>query len=198
MGRHRMSIALAAVLVMAAACGVAGSGNLVTEQRDVGSFDSIDVSAGIDVVLTVDAGANPSVTVTYDDDVIDDVETQVIGTTLNIRYRQNVVIRNIGGGRIVEVTMPSVDEIELSGGSDLRGSGEADTYRLTASGGSDADLGDLEARDIVLDASGGSDVRVFASSSVEGEASGGSNVTVFGGPDRVMIDTSGGSDVNLR
>jgi len=198
MSRYAFASALTAVVLLTAACGAAGSGDLVTENRDVGNFESIDVSAGIDVVLTIDAGADPSVSVTYDDNVIDDVETRVSGTTLNIRYRENFVIRNIGGGRIVEVTMPSVQEIELSGGSDLTGSGEVDTYRLTASGGSDADLEALEAQDVVLDVSGGSDVRVFASSSVEGEASGGSDVTVYGGPERVLIDTSGGSDVNLR
>lgn len=186
-------------MLVLAACGISGSGNLVTESRQVGEFDSLDVSAGIDVILTVDRDADPQVSVTYDDNVIDDVVTRVRGDTLVIEFRSNFTfIGTLDGDRVVEVTVPSLDEIEMSGGSSVTGSGEVDSYRLRASGGSNADLRSLEADEIDLDASGGADVEVFASESVEGDASGGSDVTVYGDPDRVLINTSGGAEVDVR
>ncbi len=45
---------------------VQGSGNLVTETREVGSFTRIDVRGGANVELRVDPSVLQSVSVTYD------------------------------------------------------------------------------------------------------------------------------------
>lgn len=181
------------------ACGVTGSGNLVTEVREVGRFDSIDVSEGIDVELVVDGASQPGVSVTYDDDLISDVVTRVRGDTLVVEYADPPrPINRIGGGRVVVVTVDSIEEIELSGGSDIQGSGRDDGYLLTLSGGSDADLRDLEVSRVELEVSGGSDASIYATESVEGDVSGGSSVTIFGEPESVSVDSSGGSDIRIR
>lgn len=195
---RRAIIGMAALALMLAACSNIGSGNLITETRDVGDFDSIDVSAGINVELTVDPSADQNVTVTYDDNVIDDVVTRVSGDTLIIEYRTSFVGSIGGSGRVVEVTAPDLVDVDISGGADLTATGDVDSYRIDASGGADADLRDLEAVNVEVDASGGADVSVFATGTVEGDASGGSDVTVYGDPDSVLIDTSGGANVNIR
>ncbi len=182
-------------LIALTACGTVGSGDVVTEDRTVGSFDSLDISEGIEVELTVDPGASPSVVLHFDDNLLDQVVTELRGDTLVIEFEGMLSI--VGGDRWVEVVADSIESIEVSGGSDLRGSGTVDGYELRVSGGSDVDLGDLEARSVEIDVSGGSDVRVYASESIEGEASGGSDVMVLGDPDRSRVDTSGGSDVDF-
>lgn len=197
--RNSVAVLIAGLALAVAACGMTGSGNLITEERDVGEFDSIDVSAGIDLILTIDPDAEHSVTVTYDDNIIDEVDTRVRNGTLFIDYRTSLtLVGSFGSDRVVEVTAPALDGIEASGGSSVVASGRLDAYSVTASGGADTDLRDLEAEEVEVDASGGADVEIYARDSVTGEASGGADVEVFGDPDNVRVDTSGGADVRIR
>jgi hypothetical protein len=177
-----------------AACGPMGSGNLVSEERVVGEFEGIHVSGGIDLALTVDPSADVSVTVVYDDNLLERIETEVEGTTLVIRSRGSYSVS--GPGRLVEVTTPALEELAASGGSDVDGSGTLDMLVIAASGGSDLDLSDLVAGSVSVNASGGSDVTVNVTEEVVGSASGGSNLTILGDPASQRIDVSGGADVS--
>ena len=188
--------ALASASLVLGACIGSGSGNLVSEERVVDPFDSIDVSSGLNVELTVDPDAEQMVVVNIDDNLLDRLETRVDGRTLVVSIEG--VVNIFGSGRGVEIVMPELVAIEISGGADVRGSGVTDAYSLSASGGSDSDLEDLTARDVVVNISGGADARITASGSVEGEASGGSDLTIFGDPSSVLVDTSGGSDVDIE
>jgi hypothetical protein len=185
-----------ALALVAAGCGVIGSGDLVAEAREVGSFDNLDISEGINVQLVVDPGAVPSVSVYYDDNLLDKVITEVRGDTLTLEFDGSVTVT--GSGRFVDVVVGDLGEIEISGGADLEGTGTVDGYRLTASGGADVDLSDLVAETVEVDASGGADVRVHASASIDGEASGGADVRIYGDPDHSRVDTSGGADVDYE
>ena len=196
LNRSLLVLLLPLGLLTLTACGSTGSGNLITETRDVGSFTRIDVSGGVTVELTVDPNASQSVSVTYDDNLLEDVVTRVDANTLIIELEGVFLIT--GSGRFVTVVTEVIDGIEASGGSDVTGSGVIDSYRLTASGGSDVDLRDLQASSVEIDSSGGADVQVFASESITGEASGGSDVEIFGSPANVNVDESGGADVTVR
>jgi hypothetical protein len=180
--------------VLIAACGPIGSGDLVSEDREVGEFEGIQVSGGIDLVLTVDPAADVSVTVVYDDNLLERIETEVEGTTLVIRSRGSYSVS--GPGRHVEVTTPALEELAASGGSDVEGSGTLDMLVIAASGGSDLDLSDLVAGSVSVNASGGSDVTVNVTEEVVGSASGGSNLTILGDPTSQRVDVSGGADVS--
>ena len=183
-------------LLTLTACGSTGSGNLITETRDVGSFTRIDAGGGVNIDLTVDPNASQSVSVTYDDNLLDNVVTRVDGDTLIVELEGAFLVT--GSGRFVAVVTDFIDGIEASGGSDLTGNGVIESYQLRASGGSDVDLRDLKASSVEIDASGGTDVQVFASESITGTASGGSNVEVSGSPATVNVDQSGGADFTIR
>jgi hypothetical protein len=189
----RLSGAVIAVMSIAA-CGPIGSGDLVSEEREVGEFEGIHVSGGIDLDLTVDPAAAVSVTVVYDDNLLERIETEVEGTTLVIRSRGSYSVS--GPGRLVEVTTPVLEELAASGGSDVDGSGTLDMLLIAASGGSDLDLSDLVAGSVSVNASGGSDVTVNVTEEVVGSASGGSDLIILGDPASQHIDVSGGADVN--
>ncbi len=181
------------IALVVSACLVAGSGDIVTEEREVGSFRSISIGGGVDVELVVDPSAVQSVSVTYDDDLLDRVEPRVEGDVLIVEL--SGIVNVIGSGRFVSITMSEVDTIEASGGSDLTATGETDSYQLNASGGSDSDLSGLIASFVAVSVSGGADARIFASESAVGKASGGSDITVLGNPAQLNISTSGGADV---
>ena len=190
----RTVLAVAVALVLSS-CGAVGSGDILTEQREVDTFDRVEVSGGMAVDLLVEPDATQEVTVTFDDNLLDRVVTRVNGNTLIIEFDGGAQFT--GAGRFVAVIMPSLEAVIAGGGADVIGSGAETTIQVRASGGSNVDLTDLAARTVELEASGGSDVVVFASQAVTGEASGGSNVTVFGNPTEVSVDSTGGSDVSL-
>lgn len=196
-GQKVVGMALVAVVaLLVTACGAIGSGDIITEQREVDPFDRVEVSGGMAVDLLVDPAATPEVTVTYDDNLIDRVATRVRGSTLFVEFEDSVQLT--GAGRFVAVIVPSLQSVKASGGSDVVGSGVNDELRVEASEGSNVDLTDLTTRAVSLDASGGSDMAINASETVTGGASGGSDVTVVGGPSEVSVDSSDGSDVSVE
>lgn len=197
LNRHGLPLLLAALVLLLAGCdGEVGSGEIVTEERSVDAFDNLDIRDGVNVELTIDAGADPSVSVSYDDNLLDNVITRVSGDTLVIEFSGSIV--SFGGrGRVVNVVVDSIDQIETSGGANLTASGSIGSYTLEASGGANADLSGLEAASIEVRVSGGANVEVFATEEIEGDASGGANLTVVGSPGTVAIDSSGGANVDV-
>jgi hypothetical protein len=198
-----MFLLLTAVALLLAACdeggligGERGSGDLVAESRDVGAFTNIDASGAINLDLRVDPAVSHSVTVNYDDNILDNVVTRLDGDTLIIKLDGSV---NLTGNadRVVVVTMPDLAKLEASGASDVRVAGSVSSYRLDASGASQVDLRELEAIDIEVDISGASDVDLFATGTVRGDVSGASDVKVLGEPVSVLIDSSGASTVDI-
>lgn len=186
-------LALAVACIVLGACGTSGSGNLVSENRSPGQFEAISVSDGINLELNVDPSATVDVVVTYDDNLIDQIRTDVQGGELAITADGSFNI--MGGGRSVMVSVPDLVGLTASGGSDVVGSGELDELDLEASGGADVDLSNLPIQRITVNTSGGADVTVQPIESVVGEATGGSNLNIDGNPDVVDVETSGGADV---
>lgn len=217
---------LGAVLLLAAllaACdtnimgtGERGSGNMVTETRDVAGFDAIDVGSALRLDLVVDPEAAPSVVVTFDDNIIDMVVTRVSGGTLVLDIDGSV---NLTGSadRSISVTMnklvaldaseaSDVDvtgatnelvNLDVSGASDVEVEGTTNSYNLDASGASSVDLRDLIATDSEVDVSGASSVDLYATGTVRGSASGASNLEIYGDPTSVLVDSSGASSVDI-
>jgi hypothetical protein len=187
-------IAAAALGLVVAACGTMGSGDVVTEERPLSGFDRVSVSGAMDAEITVEAGAGFRVTVRADDNLIEQIETDVVGTTLEIGSTGSFVNPT---EKVVVVVMPDLAAIEASGASDVTASGVVDALVVDASGASDVDTAALDAETVNVDVSGASDVTVFARSAVTGEASGASNVDILGSPATVQVETSGASDVDF-
>ena len=176
--------------------GETGSGNLVTEAREVDSFDGIIVSSAINLQVSVDSEASRAVTVTYDDNILDNLVTRVDGDTLIIELEGSL---NLTGdvARMVEVVTPTLVELDASGAASVDVTGSTPGLALTVSGASSVDLNDFEVGDVDVDASGASSVLINATGDVTGSASGASSVTVRGNPTNVSIDTSGASSVDV-
>lgn len=128
--------------------GVSGSGDLVTREIDASGFSKLNISHAYDA--TIRAGDSFSVSVTADDNLIDSVDIAASGDTLRadldgVDSLRNVTLR-------LDVTMPALTEVELSGAShaDIEGFGSIEELRLDASGASSfngsIDVGRLELR----------------------------------------------------
>ena len=88
--------------------------------------------------------------------------------------------------------------ISVSGGCDCYIKGITQKLSIDSSGGADTECGELEAEDVTINASGGSDIDAVANSTLSLTASGGADVHIKGNPQIVHWDVSGGADVEFN
>ena len=189
---RRLSILVVVAALAAMGCGPAGSGNIATVERGVPAFDRIHISEGLDLALEFGPGGQ-RVMVTYDDNLVDRISTEVIDGELIIEIAES--FRVTGSGRFVTVKTPELTILEADSGADIRATGATGSVRLVASGGASLDFSLLNVTDIEVEASGGAYVAVTATGAVTGEASGGAEVLVIGDPARVEVTAVGGAQV---
>lgn len=213
---QKLSILFLAAAVTITTSGYAGNSDK-TENRNVKNFSEIKVSTGIDLYITM--GNTEEVKVVADDDIIDDLITEVKGDVLHIYMKRNNNWFNWGNmneTRKAYVTVKELTAVDASSGSDVKSENTLDGESITidASSGSDVEL-DLVYKNIKLDTSSGSDAKISGKAKrLEASASSGSDidakaletsicyVSVSSGSDAVVnvtdelhADASSGGDV---
>lgn len=102
-------------IVMLQGCNVrSGSGNIEQQNRNVSSFNTVKASSGIKVF--VKQGSH-KVRVEADDNILEDVVTEVSGGNLNIKFRNGVSIKN--ADVVVYVETPELTGVYASSGADV-------------------------------------------------------------------------------
>lgn len=123
------------IIPMVAACGFrgfgtgleVGSGKLATETREVDAFDQLDVAQAVNAVVTI--GEPASVSVTADDNVLDNVVTKVSGDRLSVGM--SGAVASSGNVVRVEITVPSLSAIHATSAASVDVEGlAADQLRL--------------------------------------------------------------------
>lgn len=194
--RKAIVLILSILVVMTTACSqiTTGSGEIVTQEMDITGFDKLDISQGFNA--QINQGDEFSVVIRVNDNIVEYLRVEKVGDTLTIGLEQN---RAYGNATLqAEITMPTLIGLEVSGGTDATVSGTGDNISVDAYGGSDADLASFEVVNANIDASGGSQVTINASGTLNADASGGSQVYYLGSPTMGLIETSGGSDIDPR
>jgi hypothetical protein len=195
MRQSRRLLAVVLVLALTAVgCGSTGSGDIVSETREVGSFDRIEVSSGISIEITVDPAAPQAVTSIYDDNLQDKIITEVNGDTLVIEARGNVIAP--GSGRMVEIAMPVLVGLLAEGGASVYGVGAADQLELRAQGGATVDFEDMTVQTLDVELDGGSKATVNPLLAITGRIAGGAALTLTKSPTSRDLDVSGGGQVS--
>jgi Putative auto-transporter adhesin, head GIN domain len=148
--RHRLSLAAAVVLALAAlatvlivhydvfgsstgSATVQGSGVATSQLRRVPAFDSVEL--GGSNTVTIHVGGKRSVLVRADDNLVNRVTTQVRGGTLAVGNSPGSFTTRTPMG--VELTMPRLAALTLSGSGVVSATGIDEpvlTVRLTGSG----------------------------------------------------------------
>ena len=174
--RSYLGLFLLAVLISASACSIRsirGSGNLVTETRQVSDFDRIALSGSGEVILVQDG--SESLTIETDDNVMKYVKAEVengilklgfenginIISTTHLIFRVDVINLtglNVSGSGEVVADRVETDDLE----ADISGSGRIRVAHLTASGvkvdisgsGEINLTGDVRAQDVMVNGSG--------------------------------------------
>ncbi len=196
-------------LFVITACGVSsllgfktvtGSGEVITEMRDVSGYDRVDVCCGMVLLLT--QGDRESLKIEADDNFMEEILTTVENGTLNIKYRitSNVSYRPSQPVRLY-LSVVDIRKVTISGGGELKNESlNSDRFELDLSGGSSAVLGSLTADEVSLHVSGGGDIDA---ESIQTEAisinmSGGSDADITAlAADTLTIENSGGGRAGI-
>ena len=151
----------------------------VTRNLEFSGFTSVSAGHGMNVVIN--QGSSFRVTVTAEPETFERLKVAKRGTTLEFTMESSGWFRGRTGRIDVDITMPSLKRLDLSGGAD----GD-----LTM---------DVPSENVELEVSGGAEIHgQLRCSGIEIGASGGGEVTLTGGGENLRLDGSGGSELKLR
>jgi hypothetical protein len=136
---------------------VTGSGNVITEKRNVANFDKVTVSQGLECEVIF--SDKSEVTIEADENLIKGIHTTVQNGTLDITSEYDNYI-NVKSKRII-VHMPKIVSLESTSGSTLKSGNilNSDDITFKSSSGSYLEV-EVEADKVTLETSSGSEQKV--------------------------------------
>ncbi len=175
---------------------IIGSGNLITRKIDSTDFTKLEIGHVFQAKIT--RSDSFSVSITVDDNLLEYVVVRKSGNTLRIYLEGGYTY--IGTTKMVEITMPKIDKLSLSGASWVEVSGFRSSNRLEleASGVSSLNIDDMKAGDTDFEISSGS--RVSGSIEIADGSfniSGASSIDLEGYAGDISIEASGASHADL-
>lgn len=193
--------------------GVKGSGNVVTETRDLTGFKAIDVSGVFNVEIV--AQKEFSVQIEADDNLLPLITTEVndgvleISTEKRIKSSSKMTIRisapdieKIQSSGVSKVSLTELKnaalKIDTSGASKVTVAGETKDLNVEVSGASKVEAENLSSVNADIEASGASKVSVNVTGDLKADCSGASKVTYSGTPTNIEKRSSGASKIEQR
>ena len=173
-----------------------GSGEITTEQRQPGEFQRILLECSADIVVSIDSQYR--VTVTTDDNLQDNVITEVTGRkTLVIDTDGNISSRR---GILVEISTPHLVQLEVDGSGSIQiDQLKEETFEILLDGSGDIELaGEIKELEISLDGSGQVTASDLISEDVKVEIGGSGDVELQGKADYLECTLSGSGDIDAR
>lgn len=196
-----MSVFAAVGLAGAMLAAVSGAAFAQSKTFEVTPFTGVDISSGLDADISV--GGTVSVSAhSRDPEYLNDLKVEVRNNRLYAWIDRNILDFRFGDDRrvMLSITVPSLDFIEASGGSDVKANAlGGDRVEAHASGGADLDIAGIKATALAAEASSGSDLTLAGTCATAAfDVSSGSdlNATDLKCVD-VTINASSGSDAEI-
>lgn len=207
---------LLGAMLLASACGIEGNGIPGEEQRELSTFQGLELSGG-DIEVIASATHKPGqgraqVIITGDENLLRHVRTRVHEGRLEVDSSdcldpslplvvkvatpelRMVDISGSGKAEIRNIGAPSF-EVDISGSGQVTLEGQVNTLNGDISGSGKIYARELEAERAMLDISGSGRAHVCAHELVRGDISGSGRVTYYCDPDKVERDISGSGKV---
>lgn len=212
------------IAAMVAVMGVMGSGcvysgaltlseqdkKVVSKTIPIQQFDQLDVATGIDVTYT--PGATRDMKVTAPACLMERLEVKQNGGELKLILKSRKhkdasfsdLLRKLKSedGVKVQISSPSLKEIDASSGASVKAASLPNVYELeiSASSGSEIEIGSLEAGKFEADASSGAVIKVKAArvNDMDADASSGAEIKITGiKAVKIDADASSGAEIEL-
>ncbi len=205
-------LAVGCISVPGSGPAVVGAGPVVTEDRQVEPFTTVEISRGIKLVLSI--GPNTAVQVSGQQNLVPLVSTSVSNGKLTAQTTQSVVASapltvtvvtpsltalTTSEGAFVEATGVTGDAFALTSdtGSNIKITGTTGNLSVTAREGTLLQLDGFAATNVDITATNGVTGTINASGRVSGNASNGVLLTVTGGA-TIDVATSAGAIITSR
>jgi hypothetical protein len=193
---------------------VSGSGNVVTETREVSGFTAVTLEGFGEVII--DQNGSESLTITTDENFMPYLETEVRGDTLFIRTQEDVIFTDIAKLTFL-IEAASLDSVELSGAGSMTisnldtdrwqatlpgagsitVSGQATAQTVELSGAGSYDAAGLESQEAAIHNSGAGTAVVMVSDDLDVTIDGLGSVEYIGDP-QVTQEINGVGSVRQR
>jgi hypothetical protein len=171
-----MALILVAFTLSVISCipHIRGNGNVVKEERSVSNFEALDVSNGIEVLVTQDS--IEKVVVETDSNIQKILRTKVSGGKLNIYLEEGVTHTRM---LRVYVNLKQLKSVETGSGARVKSENKitGDKLRISSSSGSGVKM-------------------EVACDQLSAESSSGSNLKVWGSAKSLTADSSSGSGLD--
>lgn len=177
---------------------VSGNGKVITEDRQVGAFEDIRVSGGIDVQIKQEPSHR--VTISTDENLMPLLEVYVSNNILHIREKKGYNLKP-SNELIVYISAPGFNEIDISGSSDLSSTNRISVNNpvaISISGSAHIDM-EIDAPSISTDVSGSGTVKLRGrSKDTKISLSGSGDIRCFElASENVELDVSGSADAEV-
>ncbi|MDR3417011.1 MAG: DUF2807 domain-containing protein [Nevskia sp.] len=176
---------------------VSGSGHVVTQTRQPGSFDAVQSNGSFE--LRVSVGGPLSVVVEADDNLQDLIRTRVESGTLVVDSTRNLDSRHMPRIRISTPSLSALTlsgsgnaklsgvsgdnlAVRISGSGNVEGSGKVRELALTVNGDGGAELAELEADTAKVRLEGGGDSSVNVAQTLDAVINGSADLKYHGSP----------------
>lgn len=189
---------------------VQGEGAIESVDRTTAGFSHVSVGVGMHV--TVRTGSELSVTLAAQPNLLKLITTDVrdgqliveiaspgisstrpISLTIHVPELASITL-SAGASGTLEVAGGSL-AVDVSAGATIKGIGEVDSLKLTASSGASAALGEIRAGSASVTLTGGSSAELHVIGAVTGVADAGSTLKLTEKPASVDVSTTGGASV---
>lgn len=208
----RLLTVMLSAIIFCSCRSVTGSGNIITQTRQITQFDGVKASGSIDVEVMKDDGR--SVKIEADDNILPYVITKVENGLLIVHMRSNQMYDDIhvkvyvstptltrlytsGSASIIATDALLNDEIKFdaSGSSDIDAIVDAPVINVESSGSSTIKLRG-RTKDLTCSASGSSDIKAkdLLSENANARASGSGSVYIFASVN-LQAKASGSGDI---
>ena len=189
---------------------IKGSGNIISENRELTNFSSINLIGGIDVNIKFSDKYN--CTVVSDENLIPYIKTEVVNNNLQISINKNY--SSIEGIE-VNVNAPEYDEVSISGSGDINildfknnnlslnisgsgniiGNGEVETLVVKINGSGNLMSKEIKSKSATITINGSGDAKIWASDSISAQINGSGDIEYSGNPINVKSKINGSGDI---
>lgn len=177
-----LAAAAAALVALAAPAGaetVTGSGRPATQSREAKGFNAVELA--IPGKMEIVQGNKEGVTLTADDNLLNEIETVVERDALRIRFRRGVNARTHAPIRVT-LHAKTLESIALAGSGDVHLGGKAESLHVRISGSGDVRAGKFETQRAQVSIAGSGGVTLWAKQSLDVSVAGSGDVRYYGDP----------------
>jgi Putative auto-transporter adhesin, head GIN domain len=206
--RSRLALALLAVVLLVSACSVTkGSGQVVTETREVSGFTKVELSGSAE--LTIEKTGTESLSISAEDNLLPQLTSDVSGDTLILGTKPNtsilptkpitysVTVKDLtgmavsGSGSVrVSNLMTNSLSSKISGSGTITASGAVNDQDVDISGSGRYQAEQMTSKAVKAQISGSGNASVLASDTLDVTISGSGTLTYSGDP-KVTQEISG-------